>query len=449
MSALTAVRAERVAWRLLATGLVCELMLSAQGLFALGIPYDAVWGNVIAKLHPGTYLTLAAALTALASHGNPLVVAAAALRREPWLAAYIAGMGFVFAYSVLHNGPSGAAFIIDTLMVPAVTVLTLGLLQPQRSRQCLWWLLLPLTVNAVLGIGEALLRARAIPLIIAGTYEAIDTSFRPSALMGHPLINALATATLLPLPLFLRIPAIWRAAWVGLLWVALLAFGGRASFLVATALYGAHALGCALHGALRGRWSYLQIVAALLGVLLVPTLLAGGIVASGLGERIFQSLQWDSSAQVRARIWEMPGYLGARDTLFGISPHDIDVLSARIGLEATSEAVENFWLSMFLQLGLVGFVPFVLAMGCAVRWMWVASPTLLRISMAVFFLSASGFNSLASKTVCLTLLFVAVAATRERAPRRAPVSWRVPVPWPAPVGSAAPSSRTAWPSAAS
>ena len=112
-------------WLLFISGLTLSFLLSAQALLELGIPYDAPYGPMVAKLHPGSYLLILAWLAALLRHGNPLVVAARLARRQPVLAAYMACMVLVFVWVVLRHGTSGAAYIVQTLWVPGC---------PTRSR---------------------------------------------------------------------------------------------------------------------------------------------------------------------------------------------------------------------------------------------------------------------------------------------------------------------------
>jgi hypothetical protein len=297
--------------------------------------------------------------------------------------------------------------------MPGICALTLLMLETRRRYACLVIVMGLLVANTLLGLGESLLHTRLIPMRLGGEAEMVEDIFRPSAFLGHPLANALITATLLPLALHLRIAMAWRCALLLLLWVGLLGFGGRTSFVLATLVFGSYfalQVGSAI---LRGRFSYAQLIGGALVVMLMAAVLAVAIGESGIGERIFKSLVWDNSASVRTRIWNVFQFVPTQDMLIGVSPAEIADLIWRLGLTGPGESIENFWLVMFLQLGAIGFVPFMVAMGCALAWLWKSSRGAVRLAVLMFFVAASSNNSLASKSVSFTMLFIAVATTRK------------------------------------
>lgn len=403
----------RAGWWIFATGVALYMLLSAQGLLAIGIPYDATWGPFIAKLHPGTWLIAIAYFVLLSSYGHPMRVAASQFAAHRLLLVYLICIVFVFFYSLLRHGPSGAAFIIDTLIMPALAVFCIVMLDKRQRYACLAMIVTLLVANTLIGLVESLLQARLIPLRLAGDIEVVDDFFRPSALLGHPLANALITAALLPAVLALRISMAWRCSLMLLLWVGVLAFGGRTSFVLATLLFGGWFGMQVASAAARGRFSYAQITGGALIGMLAIVLLAAAIALSGIGDRIFMNLKWDNSASVRTRIWDVWDFVSDQDMLVGISPSAIADLTWRLGLHGPGEAIENFWLGMALRLGLIGFVPFAIAMGCAFAWLWNSSNGAMRVSVVLFFISASSNNSLATKSISLSMLFIVVAATRR------------------------------------
>jgi hypothetical protein len=406
-------RAWNAGWSLFVGGIVAYLTLSAQGLLMIGIPYDAEWGPMIAKLHPGTWMILAGFGLLLSSYGHPARVAGGLLWAQRSVAVYCACIALTFVYSVGRYGPSGAAFIIDTLMMPAICALCVRMASAGHRHTLLKIVIGIVAVNTVIGMAESMLQYRLIPLRLGGQPEIIEDYFRPSALLGHPLNNALITATVLPAVLYLRMSALRRGALMLLLWVGVLAFGGRTSFVLATIIYGGwFALKFAL-ATVEGRFSYTQLTGTAVMAVFAGAVLAWGIVESGIGERIFNSLQWDSSASVRTRIWNVFLYLSDEDMLFGVAPRNLPLLLNSIGIQEHGESIENFWLGMYLQLGAVGFVPFAVAMASAFLWLWTSSGSELRLSTLLFFLTASTSNSLTSKTICLVIQFVLVALVRR------------------------------------
>lgn len=405
--------ATRVGGWLFLGGIALYLLLSPQSLFYVGILYEAPGGSPLEKLHPANWLVLLATAVLMLARGNPLRVGGRLLAAEPLLAAYLACMLFVLGWSLARHGASGAASIVDTLILPFFCVAALGLLDAQRRYQCLKLIVFVLAVNAVLAIVETMLQTKLIPLRIGGGPETVEEIFRPSALLGHPLNNSMITATLLPVVLYLRIAMAWRVVLMLLLWVGLLSFGGRTGFLLATLAYGLYFLGQITLAALRGRFSYLQLSGGALLGCLAAALLAAAIASSGIGDRIFKTLEWDSSASVRVQIWSVFDYLSDFDMLMGLSLKEITAVGFRMGLTET-EAIENFWLMMFLQTGWIGFVPFVVAMACVIAWLWRSSGGAMRVALLLFLAIGSSNNSLATKTIVLLLFMVVVAIVRRQ-----------------------------------
>ncbi|MGO4779959.1 hypothetical protein AB4084_31240, partial [Lysobacter sp. 2RAB21] len=93
---------QRISYAIAASALVAYLTLSPALLSALGIPYDAPYGNFLFKLHPGDYLLATALAFSMAGQGNPLVALLARLRESPPLSLYLAAMALAFVYSLLR-----------------------------------------------------------------------------------------------------------------------------------------------------------------------------------------------------------------------------------------------------------------------------------------------------------------------------------------------------------
>ncbi|WP_408949868.1 VpsF family polysaccharide biosynthesis protein [Lysobacter sp. Hz 25] len=423
-------RASRV---FLVLSLLAYLCLSPAMLTVLGIPYDAPYGSFVFKLHPGSYLLTIALALSLAAQGNPLVALLRRLAGQPLLGLYLLAMLSGFVYSLLRYGASGSAFFIDTLMMPAAIALILLRLDAAQLRGLFRLILIVAIANAALGLVEAAMQHHLVPYTVAGGVPVIEDKFRATALLGHPLENALITSIVLLASLDRPMSPLWRASLVAFLVLALLAFGGRTSFVLTTLALLAYTAWGALHGLRAGRYGYLHIVGASIAMLLALPMAMALVWRSGLGARIFEGLYLDDSATVRLRIFSVFDHLDRFDVLFGISPAQIHAVSARVGLSANLEAIENFWLFMLLQLGVFGFAVFALGLLCAFWLLWRRAGSGGRWTLLVFLITASTTNSLASKTSALTLLFAvlcgvagyralgaeAAAAERRSAPRQA------------------------------
>ncbi len=397
----------RLAWWLLVAGVVLRMMVSPQALHAAGIPYDLPWGPFPAKIHPGTYVLFLAWALSLASHGNPLAALLAQARRHPLPAGFLLCMVGVLAWAVLRHGTAGQAFFIDTLVAPGVALLTVLLHDPARRRELIQLMMVLLLVNACLAIAESATSKRLIPLLAGREGIVEEYHFRASAFMGHPLANSLVTIVLLPVVAVMPWSLRTRLLAYGLLVLALLAFGSRSS-LAAAAVYALLAAIPMALRLLRGQYNYLQITGGLVGLALASAALAVVVATTRLGERIFKNLVWDNSASVRVLAFDVLDYIHGDDLWFGIPIERIEGVAARVGIDFRYEAIENFWINLLILLGIVGFVLFLVGLGLLVRHLWRQSRTPLKVATVMFFLVASGGNSLAAKTPALMILAVAL-----------------------------------------
>ena len=408
--------ARRVSFALLVLAVLLYFCLSAPALSYLGIPYDTPTGPFPAKIHPGTYVMLLAWGLGLASAGNPLATLVSQARQHRLLFSYFLCMVGVFLWAVGRHGPSGLAFLLDTLVMTGVAALTVALQPPARQRQLFMLLMGLLMANAALALGEAALGKRLVPQLAEQLGYVSEEYFRSSALVGHPLANAMLTVAMLPAVLVLPWPLRWRLAAGVLVGLGLLTFGSR-SAMAGLALFVLLASIPVFRRLVRGGFSYVQLTGGLVGAVVAAAALAGVVAATGLGERIFKNLTWDNSAQVRLRSWDVLDYFSDSDLWLGMSVPRIANVALRVGIDPRYEAIENFWIYLLLLLGVVGFVLFGVGLACLVVHIWRISVAPLRVAMLVYLLMASGANTLASKTISLLMLtLTAQCAAQLRRP---------------------------------
>lgn len=395
----------RVVYVLVMMALGAYLTVPQSLLTLFGIPYTAPTGSFIYKLHPGTYLLSVALVLALFRSGNPLTALAARLKETPLLAFYLIGIVVPMVYSLLRYGFSGSAFFIDTLLMPAAIALLMTRFSREDLRSCYLWILSLVLLNAAISLVEALFEHHLIPFTLSGGIPVVVDKFRSAALYGHPLDGSIITGTMLLASIDQPLGPLKRLALYGFLILALLAFGGRTSLILSVSVLLTHDLITISRKLLRGAYDYLRIVAGLIVSMLALPAFVGLVWVSSLGERIFTSLYYDDSASVRVRIFGVLRYLDAYDLLFGIPPTVISNIAIRIGLDPNYNAIENFWLFMLLQFGVIVLAVFVIGFFCGMRLLWRRVGIGGRCALVVFLLTASTTNSLVSKTSVLTLLF--------------------------------------------
>lgn len=397
----------RAVYALTLLALAVYMTLASPALTALGIPYSSSNGSIVFKLHPGTYLLWLTLALSLFAEGNPLTALVRRLREMPLLVAYASGIAVACLYSLSRYGMSGMAFYVDTLTMPAVIVLILCRFDQAQLRGVYRLMLSLLLINAVIALGEAAVRRTLIPFSIGDAVVTFNSGsdFRATALLGHPLENALVTSVMLLAALDVPMSAMRRLGMSILFVLSLLAFGGRTSFLLSTIVLLAYATVRCLRGLRTGKYSYFRTVGVLTVVVLASPVATALVWASGLGERVLSKLYLDDSAEVRLRIYDVFDYIDASGLFFGLSPERIQLVSAWIGLDPTFETIENFWLLMLLQLGVFVFIVFCAGLLSGMLLLWRRSGLGGRLALFVFLLTASTTNSLASKSSSLTELF--------------------------------------------
>jgi hypothetical protein len=128
----------------------------------------------------------------------------------------------------------------------------------------------------------------------------------------------------------------------------------------------------------------------------------------------------DESADVRNLQWLVLNHLNMHDVLFGVPPDRLDILKYQIGLGADTTDIENFWLLMFLNLGAIGFVVFLIALGLFI--MHLGRTTAHPLGWILLFsaiLIDSSSNSLGRKSVDLFFMAACMIAMTGY-PRTAP-----------------------------
>jgi len=409
-------RLERISFAFFSIGMLCYLVLGHPLLTNLGLPYILEGGSFPAKIHAGSYFCVTAYLLLLFRDGNPLVGFIRQSRAYSLLMSYFVTTMFALLYSTVRYGPGGSAFVIDSLIMPAVCGLVVLDYHSVAQRRLLYLIFGVVYFNAAIAIGESLMQTHLIHYTIAGL-SVTEPQFRATSLLGHPLNNGLVTAPIAIITLALRIPALYKAFLWSLLYLGLLAFGGRTAFVLVTLISACMIAGSTLKKLVTGQFGYIQVVGAAAALLVATICLLGIIFGTQIGERIILNLAWDDSAEMRRYLWTILDYVSAEEIFFGISPAELTDLTARLDYRAKwilhEAKIENFWLKMLLQFGAFGMFFIILGGFMSVLFHWRRTDWTARIALLLFFLIASSFNSLAEKTSAMSILYVCLIAWKS------------------------------------
>lgn len=350
-------------WAMLMLALVWATVMTMFGLShlmleELGIPYETPGGSSLTKIHPSTYLVVLASGLFFMLRG-PLAFTDEIIKRHKGTVVLIITWLMLFAYIVVFQGKPLTS-TIDTFILPVGLFFILPRLGEKQLHYIALFIHLFMTVNAILGVLEFVAHFRLTPIMAEGI--ELTTDWRSSALLGHPLSNALVTGTY-ALGLMLGggrdLPAWSRVPLLGLQAFAMFVFGGRMAMAL---LGGAAVLWMMWHAltVLQGRRMSLNAAAAI--ALIVPLVAIGFslLVADGFFDKLLMRFVEDEgSAASRVRMFELISQIPPEELFTGPDPVYVMQLQRLNGIPF---GIESFWVGFVAYYGLLMAIPFLIGM---------------------------------------------------------------------------------------
>ncbi|WP_342360449.1 VpsF family polysaccharide biosynthesis protein [Terrarubrum flagellatum] len=375
--------------------------VSTMLLNLLGYNYEVAGGSLLEKMHPGDLVAVAAFGLLFFSRRHPFRFATDLLARHLGLTIFLAIWFLLLVYLVIVQ-KSPFTPIIDTFLLPMIIFALFDQQREAISAPLERFLHAFIAINSLLGVFEVVTGWRLIPYTTAGI--EITDDWRATALMGHPLANALMTGCYL-LALLLqggtRLSGAWRFLAIGLTSAGMVAFGGRAAmvllFLFAAPLIALRTVGSLAYG----RATPLQAAMATLGGLFVVGSV-GALASAGAFDRfIARFVEDQGSAKSRVAMFDLFESISWRDLLLGPDPALIDTLKQIEGLEF---GIESFWVASTLAYGLImACITFIGIFIFCRQIVQVSRPSAWWL-FAYFFAVASTSVSIAAKTCVLAML---------------------------------------------
>lgn len=386
-----------------AMALIVLLLLTISGLALteLGWNYGEAGGSALEKIHPATLVAVAVLIMSAAMRGNPLTAFIRTLEAYPGIIIYFIGILVLMAHAVFIAGLPFTGFI-DTFVLPAVMFFLLRDISEERRRRLALLVHALFAINALVGLAEFAFGFRVTPLYVEG--EILEAEWRSSALLGHPLADAILTGCYMimlvkggarDLPPLLR-PVAFTLATVGMV-----VFGGRAATAFMIMIMGLLVLKRAAQILNGDRFDTRQL---LTGLMLVPVIAIAVIVLqqSGFFDQFLARIVDDEgSASTRIEMFELFKYLNWYDFLLGPDPHQIATLMAQHGL---LYGIESFWIAMILLHGVIVAFIFFAALFCFCRESVMSAGTGAFVVFVYFFAVASTSVSLAAKSPVFAIM---------------------------------------------
>ena len=406
----------RAAFFLAVLAVFIEFVLSENTLFVLGLGNStAPGGNPLLKFHPATYLAIFAALTSIAQghrRGGGLGIL---MREAPALLGFLAVTLFCALYAVVNVGVTGVGVYIDTYLSAGCIGVVL-VTANQRQRTFLARLILMLCViNVAISVVESIRQEHFIPLEIDGkTIDDLgDGDFRPAALYTHPLAGAMITAFAVFLVLALDYTFVTTSLLLFILAVGLFSFGGRAAIAATAGLLALRACLTFFNDLFRRRVNLTFIAGSLLVIFVLIPALTYLVAATPVGDRLVNRWYFDDSAEVRVVQWQILNHLTFRQALFGTPGGDLLQIYSMVGLTG----VENPFLLLFLNLGLIGLPVFCIGLAALFIHLYQTHSRSKWLLLAALLIISSS-NSIGTKAPDLFMLVVFASAMAARPTRR-------------------------------
>lgn len=223
--------------------------------------------------------------------------------------------------------------------------------------------------------------------------------FRSTALLGHPLANALIVSTIMAFFLVSPIKSKYKySLWFwGLL--AVMCFNARGAIIGNVAVLGLYLFYTFLFDK---RLSYKKKCRLFFLVLLLSGAGLYLFVSGYVGGRLMESGVNDGSSQVRIDIWSVFTKYDVGSFLIGVNSHDLDMIMYSLGLYAT----ENYWLDWIFRLGVFFLVPYVFLYAGVLKHEYSGYSKVDFLITFVAFLGISSTNNSLSSSILPTFVFL-------------------------------------------
>lgn len=363
----------------------------------LGVKYVSEGGNPLMKIHVSTYiLILTFAFFTLRKGGFSPLKNLKELRGA-WLISVLS-IVIVIIYGLFRFGTSGMAYLVDTMAVPLLAVYLLSQLSNIYKNKLLRLLAYLLFINSLIAILEFILGSTLMSVEIANF-----SHFRSTALLTHPLNNALITAALAPILMsYTRIPYL---IYFTVVILALFAFGGRGAtgiFLLGMFLLVMPKIPSFISFGIKISKMRFAVIQALAFFVSIFTILV--ITFTPIGSRILSKLHIDGSAQARFDVFLIFDQLSPMEWVFGASSSLMDNIKFFIEVDV----IENYFIGWIVSFGTIG--AFLLFVSCYMVPIKLLTKRNMGVNVAliIFIMVSLTNNALTTKTPALIFLFSAM-----------------------------------------
>ncbi|MGR5130757.1 VpsF family polysaccharide biosynthesis protein [Vibrio alfacsensis] len=377
-------------------------LLGGYMLEDMGVQYVSEGGTPLLKIHFYSYIVLITVGLLILKEGVKEQIQRLDTLAKPWLFSVIM-VSFVIVYGLFRYGTSGMAYIVDTFLTPLLFLLLLSRLSMGECRRLLSLIAGLLLFNSIIAIIEFASSSRIVDVEFASF-----SHFRSTALLNHPLNNALITAGLTLLVFNkTRFPGV---IYLSIIILAMFAFGGRAAIGILLLLSSIACIPYVFRFLSQGIKMSKQRFSVMICILYFAIIAVFFVlVTSGITERIMSKLYIDGSASARFDVFHLLYQLTPSEWLLGASEN----LQSAIDLYLGISVIENFVIAWIISFGLICTIPLLLVLSIMFGSLTRKVGGLAFMAVPAFFLVSITNNSLTTKTPAILLMISVLFAVHR------------------------------------
>ncbi|MDN3473547.1 VpsF family polysaccharide biosynthesis protein [Pseudoalteromonas sp. APC 3355] len=373
---------------------ISSFILGGYLLEDLGVKYVSDGGSPLVKIHIYSYVLLFFTVLLTLKKGISKPLGNLKELKSAWLISSLS-VSIVVLYGLYRFGTSGMAYLIDTIVSALLAIYILSQLTNEHKDKLLKLVAYLLFINAVIAILEFILGKTLVDVSFSSF-----SHFRSTALLTHPLNNALITASLALLLLNkTKIPVF---IYFTVMLIALFAFGGRGAAGMFLAGFVIMTLPNSMRFFTAGiKMSKLKFALAQAFFLLTLIVIILILTLTPVGERIISKLYIDGSAQARFDVFIILEQLSISEWLLGASASIMNNIEFYIGINV----IENYVIGWVVSFGLFGTILLLLSSFLiSIKMVW-KNDIYMQVSLLVLFAVSLTNNALTTKTPVIMLFF--------------------------------------------
>jgi hypothetical protein len=365
--------------------------------------YTQEGGGMYEKIHPATYVALLIFIHIILQR-TPSNFIRDQHQKQPGLLLFFISIILIAAVGIVSFGTAGMAYLLETFIVAAIYLMFLSYLSVDQKNSLAQSIIYFTAANSAIGLIEYGFGRNLI--------ENIDDFgfFRSSALLGHPLSNALITATVCIFVVKMQWGLIKKITVMSLMLLSLFAFGARGALgMLTLSICFILLIGVFLQKNGKRRKLSL-IVKAYSAVPVVVLIFIGLLFFTELGDSIASRLGQDSSIDTRFDSFELLSNFSLLQILWGV---DSDTFTYLTKYLYKVDIVENFWVVLILRIGLPMLILLVVTLANLIYNIVRNGNWIDILASVLFLLVASTNNSLTTKSVALTIYLLMASCTNK------------------------------------